>query len=186
VVAVDAGHSEKPADTRIITGYLTTIILVRESAMPSVPPLLFSLALPLRLIPSVLHSQTLATVLNKVMKEAIAEGELDFLDGRRVGIEIDDIGVRYRLGLSGGRIRGYGDDALPDATVAGGLREFLLLAARREDADTLFFQRRLRMSGDTELGLYLKNFLDAFEPPARWAPLTRALDRVVGLRFPGH
>jgi predicted lipid carrier protein YhbT len=62
----------------------------------------------------------------------------------------------------------------------------MLLAARREDADTLFFQRRLRMSGDTELGLYLKNFLDAFEPPARWVPLTRALDRMAGLRFPGR
>jgi predicted lipid carrier protein YhbT len=152
--------------------------------MPPAQRLLYPLTFPLRLLPSVLHSQALATALNQVMKEAMEEGELDFLEGRRVGIEIDDIGVRYRLGLSGGRIRGYGDDTPPDATVAGGLSEFLLLAARREDADTLFFQRRLRMSGDTELGLYLKNFLDAFEPPARWAPLTRALDRVVGLRFP--
>ena len=154
--------------------------------MPSAQRLLFPLTFPLRLIPSVLHSQTLATVLNQVMKESLAEGELDFLDGRRVGIEIDDIGVRYCLGVSGGHIRGYGKDLPPDASVAGGLREFMLLAARREDADTLFFQRRLRMSGDTELGLYLKNFLDAFEPPARWAPLTRALDRMAGLRFPGH
>jgi predicted lipid carrier protein YhbT len=154
--------------------------------MSSARRLLFPLTFPFRMLPSVVHSQALATLLSQVMKEAIADGELGFLEGRRVGIEIDDVGVRYRLGLSGGRIRGYGDDVPTDATVAGGLSEFLLLAARREDADTLFFQRRLRMSGDTELGLYLKNFLDAFEPPARWAPLTRALDRVVGLRFPGH
>ncbi len=154
--------------------------------MSSAQRLLFPLTFPLRLLPGVLHSHALATLLNQVMKEALADGELDFLDGRRVGIEIDDIGVRYRLGVNLGHIRGYGDDVQPDASVAGSLKDFMLLAARREDADTLFFQRRLRMSGDTELGLYLKNFLDAFEPPVRWAPLTRALDRLAGLRFPGR
>jgi predicted lipid carrier protein YhbT len=145
---------------------------------------LFPLAFPLRLLPSVAHSFALATLLNRIMKEALVDGELDFLEDRRVGIEVDDIGIRYCLGVHDRRIRGYGVECSPDATVAGGLGDFMLLAARREDADTLFFQRRLRMSGDTELGLYLKNFLDAFEPPPRWAPLTRALDRVAGLRFP--
>lgn len=154
--------------------------------MTSSRSLLVPLTLPLRLVPGVLHSHALALLLNQVMKEAIADGELDFLINRRVGIEIDDIGVRYCLGLSGNRIQGYGKGTPPDASVAGSLRDFALLAARREDADTLFFQRRLRMSGDTELGLYLKNFLDAFEPPARWAPLTRALERVAGLRLPGR
>jgi O2-independent ubiquinone biosynthesis accessory factor UbiT len=151
--------------------------------MYSAQRLLFPLTFPLRLLPGVLHSHALATVLNQVMKDALSDGELDFLEGRRVGIEIDDIGVRYRLGVSGAQIRGYGDDTNPDALIAGGLGDFILLAARREDADTLFFQRRLRMSGDTELGLYLKNFLDAFEPPARWVPLTRALDRMVDFRL---
>lgn len=148
-------------------------------------PLLYPLSLPLRLVPTGLHSRALARILNEVMKESLADGELDFLDGRRVAIEIDDLGVRYRLGLRDGRIRGFGKEAPADATIAGGVREFLLLAARREDADTLFFQRRLRMSGDTELGLYLKNFLDAFEPPARFAPLVKGLERLVDLLPPG-
>ncbi len=148
--------------------------------------ILYPLTFPLRLMPGIVHSRVLATMLNQVMKDALVDGELDFLHGRRVAIEIDDIGVRYLLGLTEGQIRGYGDDAPADASIAGGLREFLLLAARREDADTLFFQRRLRMSGNTELGLYLKNFFDAFEPPARWAPLMRALDRMANLRFPGR
>lgn len=146
---------------------------------------LYPLTFPLRIVPSVLHSRALATMLNQVMKEALEDGELDFLIGRRIAIEIDDIGVRYRLGLTDGKIRGYGDDMPADASIAGGLHEFLLLAARREDADTLFFQRRLRMSGDTELGLYLKNFLDAFEPPEKYQPLVRALDKMASIRFPG-
>jgi O2-independent ubiquinone biosynthesis accessory factor UbiT len=140
---------------------------------------LVTLSGPLRLMPTAAHSRVLATVLNQVMKESIAQGELEFLQDRRVGIEIEDLGIRYRLGFSQGRIRGYGDGARADATIAGGLHEFLLLATRREDADTLFFQRRLRMSGSTELGLYLKNFLDAFEPPARIAPLIRGLERLL-------
>ena len=50
-----------------------------------------------------------------------------------------------------------------DLRITGRARDFLRLATRLEDADTLFFQRRLKMEGDTELGLYLKNFLDAQE-----------------------
>lgn len=147
---------------------------------------LYPLTFPLRLVPGTLHSRALAGILNQVMKEALADGELDFLAGRCLTIEIDDIGVSYRLGLEQGRICGYGTERGADASIAGGLHEFLLLAARREDADTLFFQRRLRMSGDTELGLYLKNFFDAFEPPARWAPLMRTLERLADVRLPGR
>jgi predicted lipid carrier protein YhbT len=41
--------------------------------------------------------------------------------------------------------------------------DYLTLISRREDADTLFFQRRLKMEGDTELGLYVKNLLDGLD-----------------------
>jgi predicted lipid carrier protein YhbT len=139
------------------------------------------LARPLRLVPTLAHSQALAMALNRVMAGAIADGELDFLEGRRVAIEVDDLKIRFRLGLERGRIRGFGESGRADATIAGSLREMLQLAARREDADTLFFQRRLRLAGDTELGLYLKNFLDAFEPPPGFAPLVRALERLAAL-----
>jgi O2-independent ubiquinone biosynthesis accessory factor UbiT len=35
-----------------------------------------------------------------------------------------------------------------------------------EDADTLFFRRRLKVEGDTELGIAVKYWLDASERPA--------------------
>ena len=38
-------------------------------------------------------------------------------------------------------------------SIAGTLHAFLLLAARCEDSDTLFFQQQLRIEGDMELGL---------------------------------
>lgn len=149
--------------------------------MHLVPAPLSVLTLPLRIMPVAAHSQALATVLNRVLREPIEQGELAFLGGRCVAIEIEDIGVRYRLGLEGGRIRGYGAEVQPQATVTGHLKEFLLLAGRREDADTLFFARRLRMSGNTELGLYLKNFLDAVEPPRFWQPLFNGIGRLADL-----
>ena len=48
-----------------------------------------------------------------------------------------------------------------DVTVRASLADYLALALRREDPDTLFFTRRLVLEGDTELGLALKNALDA-------------------------
>ena len=41
----------------------------------------------------------------------------------------------------------------------------MMLALRKEDPDTLFFSRRLCMEGNTELGLLVKNTLDAQELP---------------------
>ena len=42
-------------------------------------------------------------------------------------------------------------------------RDLARLALRLEDPDTLFFDRRLRIEGDTDLGLTVKNSLDAVE-----------------------
>jgi predicted lipid carrier protein YhbT len=52
-----------------------------------------------------------------------------------------------------------------DLTISASGQDFLLLARRQEDPDTLFFNRRLAMEGDTELGLLVKNTLDAIELP---------------------
>jgi len=49
----------------------------------------------------------------------------------------------------------------PDVTVRASLADYLALALRREDPDTLFFSRRLVLEGDTELGVALKNALDS-------------------------
>jgi predicted lipid carrier protein YhbT len=48
---------------------------------------------------------------------------------------------------------------------AAHLSAYLQLLARQEDPDTLFFNRELEITGDTELGLMVKNMLDAVEWP---------------------
>ena len=61
-----------------------------------------------------------------------------------------------------------------DLTISANAQDFLRLAQRQEDPDTLFFNRRLSMEGDTELGLLVKNALDALELPVlnlqQWTP----------------
>lgn len=136
------------------------------------------LTLPLRWVPQRLHSAGLALLLDRVLAQPLAEGELDFLAGKRLEIRVDDLQLGWCLTVRGRRLAGCSGGSEGDARICGDLRSLVLLAARREDADTLFFQRRLRMSGDTELGLQTKNFLDAFEPHARWRPLVGALERV--------
>jgi O2-independent ubiquinone biosynthesis accessory factor UbiT len=49
------------------------------------------------------------------------------------------------------------------------------MAGRFEDPDTLFFQRRLVIEGDTELGLGVKNFLDGLDEERLPLPLQLAL-----------
>ena len=53
----------------------------------------------------------------------------------------------------------------PDLTIRAHASDFIALARRSQDPDTLFFNRRLSMEGDTELGLMVKNTLDAMELP---------------------
>lgn len=53
--------------------------------------------------------------------------------------------------------------------------DFMRMAAGDMDADTLFFQRRLAIEGDTELGLVVKNWLDAVERPRQLVSLIHAL-----------
>ncbi len=47
--------------------------------------------------------------------------------------------------------------------IRGHLAGFLSLAVRAEDPDTLFFQRKLAIEGDTETGLHVKNLLDGLD-----------------------
>jgi predicted lipid carrier protein YhbT len=53
----------------------------------------------------------------------------------------------------------------PDLKFRANLCAFLQIVTRQEDPDTLFFNRTLDIEGDTELGLIVKNMLDAVEWP---------------------
>jgi predicted lipid carrier protein YhbT len=132
-----------------------------------------ALSFPARLVPVWLHSRVLAQILSHVLAHQLAEGELAMLEGKTLAVAIRDAGVEYRLTLERGTL--VASDAAPDVVMSGGLHAFLLMLARREDPDTLFFQRLLTIEGDTALGLEIKNFLDRLEWEA--LPLAPMLKR---------
>jgi len=151
------------------------------SAHHSAPlfPVLF--AAPLGLVPVAVHSAALAFALNRVFARQIRESEMDFLRGRIVVIEVRDARLTFRLTLSGGQLAAA-DRGAPDLVVGGSVYDLLLLATGREDPDTLFFQRRLSLDGDTELGLYVKNFLNSQDPQEVFpAPLRLVLPHLAPL-----
>ncbi|MEJ1355021.1 MAG: SCP2 sterol-binding domain-containing protein [Candidatus Sedimenticola sp. (ex Thyasira tokunagai)] len=133
-------------------------------------------ALPFGLIPTTAHSRVLVTLLNRIFTPELADGELDFLEGRVMRVDVVDARLSYLITLADGKLQAADNRTPHDLSIEGSIYDFLLLATRREDADTLFFNRRLRLGGDTELGLYVKNFLDALELDGRLGPVLKVLD----------
>ena len=119
------------------------------------------LSLPFRIVPNKIHSRMMAGILNRVLSEYLREGELDMLEGRTLRVEVKDAGLGYNLTCVNQRLALSKDPA--DVTMSGNIHDFLLMLTRREDPDTLFFQRRLSIQGDTGLGLSVKNFLDSID-----------------------
>ena len=72
-----------------------------------------------------------------------------------------DIGLQFQLSFDGQLILCHQQQA--DVTFTANVPELLLVAAGKEDPDTLFFQRKLLIDGDTELGLEVKNLLLGIE-----------------------
>jgi len=135
---------------------------------------------PVRWVPQPLLACAFFRLLNLGLAEPLRDGELDFLTGRCLKVRVDDLDLEWRITLSPGQRLVAAPAREPDVAIGGAASELLLLAARREDPDTLFFQRRLRLTGDTELGLHVKNLMDSLEldvlpPPVRWV-VERAAD----------
>ncbi|RAO76938.1 ubiquinone anaerobic biosynthesis accessory factor UbiT [Dyella jiangningensis] len=111
-----------------------------------------------RAIPGRWQHALLEKAISRVLALPLRDGSLDFMKGRRLGIEVSDLGLRWVLTWADGALRVITDE--PEASVRGSATDLLLLAGRREDADTLFFQRALVLTGDTELGLTARNLLE--------------------------
>jgi predicted lipid carrier protein YhbT/chorismate mutase len=133
----------------------------------------------LRALPPSAQKRLLERAMAKVLAGPMQDGTLDFMAGRRLGIEVSDLGLRWVVELQGARLVVV--DAPAEATVRGTATDLLLLAGRLEDADTLFFQRRLVLTGDVELGLTARNMLDRL--PWEKVPLGLRIALNRGARF---
>lgn len=125
------------------------------------PPLTL-LRLPLQWLPDALHAEVLARAFNHLLRGQALAARLAELNGRSVCVHVRDCDTRIHLRIAGARVAPAGPGP-SQVTIGGDLAGFVDLATRAEDPDTLFFQRRLTIEGDTETGLHLKNLLDALD-----------------------
>lgn len=120
--------------------------------------------LPLaRHVPFAIQKRVLEGAVARIFAAPLADGAFDLLDGRWLRLEVTDLGLAWNITRTPGGlhlVRG----GRADVCIRGQWKEFLLLASRQEDPDTLFFRRRLVIEGDTDLGLAIKNLLDSLDP----------------------
>lgn len=114
------------------------------------------------------HSLVLAGALNAALKlKLLPESELASLEDKLFRVRVLDTGGEASYTFRNGLFRPVLQAARePDLAFAANLSAYLQLLARQEDPDTLFFNRELEITGDTELGLIVKNMLDAVEWPS--------------------
>ena len=111
------------------------------------------------------HAVALTAALNAAVKmKLLPEDSLAALDGKTFLVQVQDTGGQAAFTYRGGFFRPlFSPTGSPDLAFRANLSAFLQVASRQEDPDTLFFNRELSIEGDTELGLIVKNMLDAVD-----------------------
>ena len=135
-------------------------------------------------LPAYPGSFLLVTALNQVLAKQLPADVRQYLLGKKLRIHVRDARLTFDFTCTGVRFAACKRQDETDLTISASAQDFLRLAQRQEDPDTLFFNRRLSMEGDTELGLVVKNAIDALELPVldlqQWTPdkvLARFLPR---------
>ena len=136
------------------------------------------IGIPGRFLPYSAQKPVLSMVLNEAFREPFRHGELEFLEGAKVRIKVTDLCIDWLIRVGADRIIPTDRKLDDDVCISGESLDFVLLATRQADPDTLFFQRRIRIEGDTELGLGVKNTMDSMDWDDLPMPLRKLLQGV--------
>ena len=118
-------------------------------------------------MPERLNFLVVNQLINKAFEEQVDDGDFDFLQGRSLQIEIIDAGVYVSLTKSGNKLTcsHFSDQQhVADVTLSIDVANAIALLNQEVDPDTLFFQRKLKINGDTELAHHVKNTIDTLDP----------------------
>ncbi|WP_421200049.1 ubiquinone anaerobic biosynthesis accessory factor UbiT [Aeromonas enteropelogenes] len=118
---------------------------------------------PLKLVPFNLQKQVMESLLARVFKEAIEDGDFEFLAGKWLKVEVSDLELCWFISEQNSQLVVARDCEKVDVCFSGTTNDLILIAGRKEDPDSLFFQRKLKIEGDTELGLEVKNLMDSLD-----------------------
>tara|TARA_R100001377_G_scaffold56546_1_gene33668 strand:+ start:1176 stop:1760 length:585 start_codon:yes stop_codon:yes gene_type:complete len=119
----------------------------------------------LRFVPFSAQKSLLIPALHSILSEAITDGDFEFLQDKWLKISIIDLQLNWWLSFDQDQLimASSKDNITEDVSFSANGDDLVLIAGRKQDPDTLFFQRRLKIEGDTELGLEVKNLIDAID-----------------------
>ncbi len=118
-------------------------------------------------MPRVLNQKITEKLLNTAFAEQIQDGDFDFLIERQLQIELIDAKLFIGVSFNQGQItcnHFSAENLSADATLSIKIFDAIGLVQQQVDPDTLFFQRRLKIRGDTELAHHVKNTIDTLDP----------------------
>lgn len=118
---------------------------------------------PVHLLPQSVQKKALLEGLKMAFKEALEDGDFEFLEGKWLKVSVVDMRLDWYISYEDEKLIVADQVQQEDVAFSGNLNDLVLIAGRKEDPDTLFFQRRLSIEGDTELGLEVKNLMDSVD-----------------------
>lgn len=159
---------------------LKSLVKVRLPRPPSLKEVLGNPARfilkPAEVAPFSLQSQVIRKVLEAGFSEAIQDGDFDCLIDQWIEVRLTDVDLCWCLSLNEHR-KLLIERTRPSVTqITGDAVAFALIAGGKVDPDTLFFQRRILITGDTELGHEVKNLLDGLDKSALPPVLQKMLE----------
>ncbi len=107
-------------------------------------------------------SRAFVAACNLVAWSTLKGLDWDAVRGRRFRVVVKDMGLSLFFSVTPWGFQAE-RNGLADVTFTATAQDFARLTLRLEDPDTLFFNRQLLIEGDTDLGLMVKNMLDAVE-----------------------
>jgi predicted lipid carrier protein YhbT len=113
-------------------------------------------------LPALPASMAMSALLNLLAWRGLSDLDWRSLRGRRFCVRVTDTGMRMFFSVDDKGFRPQVAETA-DVVFSATALDFARLALRQEDPDTLFFNRRLLIEGNTDLGLQVKNMLDSVE-----------------------
>lgn len=140
---------------------------------------------PVQVLPKSIQNKMLLEGLKHVFHEALEDGDFEFLEDKWLKITILDLNLQWFISYQDEQLVTAKEVENEDVSFSGQLNDLVLIAGRKEDPDTLFFQRRLSIEGDTELGLEVKNLMDSVDLDALPKPLQLVINELADFVYKG-
>lgn len=118
-------------------------------------------------IPLPINILLIEKIVNKLLSEQINEGEFNFLEDKTLQIDLLDAELKIGLSLKNHKMicTHFGSKAVAsDVKLSINTCDAISLVKQEIDPDTLFFQRKLKIQGNTELAHHIKNTIDTLDP----------------------